>query len=94
MTILRRFFSDFADYRVVFSAGPFSGPKPTLAPTDPPATSAERHLSSGMFLGYAPEILKILELGDSVKDEDDDELFYTNVYLDLEKRVRGMFGGG
>ncbi|KAH7693858.1 Procollagen-lysine,2-oxoglutarate 5-dioxygenase precursor [Aphelenchoides avenae] len=39
-----------------------------------------------MFLGYAPEILKILDQGENVKDGDDDQLFYTNIYLDQEKR--------
>ncbi|KAH7693690.1 hypothetical protein AAVH_39272, partial [Aphelenchoides avenae] len=86
-TILRRFFSEFADYRVVFSAGPFYGPKRTLAKTDRPETSAERHLSAGIFLGYAQEILRILDLGENLKDGDDDQLFYTSIYLDLETRV-------
>ncbi|KAH7693031.1 hypothetical protein AAVH_39939, partial [Aphelenchoides avenae] len=35
-TILRRFFSEFADYRVVFSAEPFCWPDRTLAPKYPP----------------------------------------------------------
>lgn len=41
-TILRRFLTEFADYRVLFSAEPFCWPDRTLAPKYPPVTFGER----------------------------------------------------
>lgn len=38
-------------------------------------------------MGYAPEIVEMLELGVHLKDGDDDQLFYTKLFLDKEKRV-------
>ena len=38
-------------------------------------------------MGYAPEIYKILTVR-SVLDNDDDQLYYTQVYLDEKLRVR------
>lgn len=40
-----------------------------------------------MFIGFAPNILKMLEHGIYLKDDDDDQLFYTNLYLDNKIRV-------
>lgn len=38
-------------------------------------------------MGYAPELYKIVS-SKEVADDDDDQLFYTNVYLDEKLRVR------
>lgn len=46
-----------------------------------------RYLNSGMFLGYAPEILKILDHGKGLSDQDDDQRFYTGIYLNPALRV-------
>lgn len=45
----------------------------------------KRFLNSGLFIGYAPEIHKILNSGE-IANDDDDQLFYTKVYLDEKKR--------
>lgn len=97
---MRRFAQEFPDYRVVFSAEPFCWPDKSLAPKYPIVTFGERYfsqevlidtvfsyLNSGMFMGYAPEILEILDLGKDLKDSDDDQRFYTNIYLDPTLRV-------
>jgi hypothetical protein len=38
-------------------------------------------------MGYAQDILKILEHGKGLKDNDDDQRFYTSIYLNKELRV-------
>lgn len=38
-----------------------------------------------MFIGYAPEIHKILNYGE-IANDDDDQRYYTKIYLDKEKR--------
>ena len=45
----------------------------------------KRFLNSGLFIGYAPEINEILNSAE-IKNDDDDQLFYTKVYLDDKKR--------
>ena len=38
------------------------------------------------YIGYAPVLYDMLTDG-KVKDEDDDQLYFTNIYLDEKKRV-------
>lgn len=45
----------------------------------------QKYLNSGMFIGYASIVYNILTTH-SVKDFDDDQLFYTNIYLDEKLR--------
>lgn len=40
-----------------------------------------------MFIGFASSIIKMLEYGIHLKDDDDDQLFYTNLYLNDKLRV-------
>lgn len=44
------------------------------------------------FIGYAPNLKKLVEEWKG-QDNDSDQLFYTNIFLDPEKRV-GDFGTG
>lgn len=39
------------------------------------------------FIGYVPNLKKLVEEWKG-RDDDSDQLFYTNVFLDPEKRVR------
>ena len=42
------------------------------------------------FMGYAPEINTIVS-DHEIADTDDDQLYYTLIYLDQQKRVRRVF---
>ncbi|VDO95213.1 unnamed protein product [Heligmosomoides polygyrus] len=44
-----------------------------------------RFLNSGLFIGYAPEIHSIVNAND-VADDDDDQLYYTKIFLDKGQR--------
>jgi hypothetical protein len=48
------------------------------------------YLNSGMFIGYLKEVLQMLAIAEQQKlsDDDDDQLFYTKLYLDTDIRVR------
>uniref|UniRef100_A0A670Z087 procollagen-lysine 5-dioxygenase n=1 Tax=Pseudonaja textilis TaxID=8673 RepID=A0A670Z087_PSETE len=66
---------------LVFSAEIFCWPEWSLAEKYPPVTFGKRFLNSGGFIGYAPVINRIVQLW-KYKDDDDDQLFYTRIYLD------------
>ncbi|CAG9823589.1 unnamed protein product [Phaedon cochleariae] len=67
--------------KVLFSAEPFCWPDPELASKYPEVAEGKRFLNSGMYIGYVPEILKLLER-EEIADTDDDQLFFTKAYLD------------
>lgn len=48
-----------------------------------------RYLNSGLFMGFAPDIWKLINI-DDIRDSDDDQLYYTRLYLD--KRIRVSSG--
>uniref|UniRef100_A0AAY5EGU7 procollagen-lysine 5-dioxygenase n=1 Tax=Electrophorus electricus TaxID=8005 RepID=A0AAY5EGU7_ELEEL len=74
-------------HRVVFSAEGFCWPDQRLAPKYPPVHSGKRYLNSGGFIGFAPEIFAVVEQWNH-RDHDDDQLFYTRIYLDQEQRTK------
>ncbi|XP_018363864.1 PREDICTED: procollagen-lysine,2-oxoglutarate 5-dioxygenase 1 isoform X1 [Trachymyrmex cornetzi] len=84
-TIVERFLD--TDARVLFSAEAYCWPDKSLATQYPPVSRGKRYLNSGGFIGYASDVYKILETA-IIKDEDDDQLFYTTVYLQDELRLR------
>ena len=45
----------------------------------------KRFLNSGLFMGYAPELWQILNSAD-IANDDDDQRFYTTLFLNAEKR--------
>ena len=45
----------------------------------------KRYLNSGLFMGHAPELYKIVNSA-AISDADDDQLFYTKVFLDEKQR--------
>lgn len=51
----------------------------------PEVERGKRFLNSGLFMGYAPELHQILNSGE-IANDDDDQLFYTKVFLDEKKR--------
>lgn len=79
------------DHKVVFSAEAFCWPDWTLAEKYPPVSNGKRFLNSGGFIAYAPQLYRIVQLW-KFKDDDDDQLFYTKVYLDEEFREKFNIG--
>ncbi|XP_069690681.1 procollagen-lysine,2-oxoglutarate 5-dioxygenase 1 isoform X2 [Periplaneta americana] len=73
------------DAKVVFSAEGFCWPDESLASKYPTVQRGKRYLNSGGFIGYAPELYKVVTSSD-VANDDDDQLFYTKVYLNEELR--------
>ncbi|KAI1283094.1 Multifunctional procollagen lysine hydroxylase and glycosyltransferase LH3 [Halotydeus destructor] len=71
---------------IVFSAEGFCWPDASLKELYPAGTTGKRFLNSGGFIGYAPQLYKLIVSGGSISNSDDDQLFYTNLYLDAVKR--------
>lgn len=83
--LLRKF--EHLGHRVVFSAEGFCWPDQRLAPKYPPVHNGKRYLNSGGFIGYAPDLYNIVKQW-KLKDNDDDQLFYTRIYLDKAQRTK------
>lgn len=77
-------FKDF-DCRLVFSAESFCWPDVSLASKYPRVGLGKRFLCSGGFIGYAREVAAVVS-DHIIEDTDDDQLYYTQLYLDPEKR--------
>jgi len=72
---------------VVFSAEGFCWPDPSLAELYPEVRPNEkRFLNSGGFVGYAPQVAELLS--EKLNDNDDDQLYYTRVFLDRARREK------
>ncbi|CAG0886727.1 unnamed protein product [Darwinula stevensoni] len=52
-----------------------------------PRLEDNRHILP-RFIGYAKDLYDMLSEGESLKDDDDDQLFYTLIYLDEKKRAK------
>lgn len=66
---------------LLFSAESFCWPDWGLAEQYPEVGVGKRFLNSGGFIGFAPTIHRIVRQW-KYKDDDDDQLFYTQLYLD------------
>ncbi|XP_015786267.1 procollagen-lysine,2-oxoglutarate 5-dioxygenase 1 [Tetranychus urticae] len=76
--------------KVVFSAEDFCWPDPSLAKDYPDKDRdnvGHRYLNSGGFIGWAPQVYEIVS-SSAIKDTDDDQLFYTKIYLNNELRTK------
>ncbi|XP_078281836.1 procollagen-lysine,2-oxoglutarate 5-dioxygenase 1 [Rhinoraja longicauda] len=73
-------------HSVVFAAEVFIWPNRHLEVKYPHVRDGKRFLNSGGFIGFAPNLYELLESWD-LQDKDDDQLFYTKIYLDPEKRA-------
>ncbi|XP_073953493.1 procollagen lysyl hydroxylase isoform X2 [Choristoneura fumiferana] len=78
-------FKSFPDTRVLFAAEQFCWPDSKLASQYPKTEVANPYLNSGGFIGYLPEIAEIVNYN-PVNDKDDDQLYYTKVFLDKNTR--------
>lgn len=87
LELLRKFLA-FGS-RVVFSAEGFCWPEWGLAERYPPVGTGKRFLNSGGFVGFAPAVHGLAQLW-KYQDDDDDQLFYTRIYLD--PGLREKFG--
>ncbi|XP_069040125.1 procollagen-lysine,2-oxoglutarate 5-dioxygenase 1 isoform X1 [Lepisosteus oculatus] len=72
-------------HKVVFSAETLIWPDRHLEDKYPYFREGKRFLGSGGFIGYVPNIKKMVEDW-SGKDDDSDQLFYTQIYINPEKR--------
>lgn len=79
-------FHDF-DARVLFSAEEYLWPDKSLNVKYPKVARGKNYLNSGGFIGYANDLYAILTSSD-IQDTDDDQLFYTKIYLDPELREK------
>jgi hypothetical protein len=79
--------SKFRDFnaQIVFSAEGFCWPDRSLAPKYPKVALGKRFLCSGGFIGYGNVVHDII-WDHEIKDTDDDQLYYTEIYLDESKR--------
>uniref|UniRef100_A0ABI7W8X0 procollagen-lysine 5-dioxygenase n=1 Tax=Felis catus TaxID=9685 RepID=A0ABI7W8X0_FELCA len=67
--------------RLLFSAEGFCWPEWGLAEQYPEVGTGKRFLNSGGFIGFAPTIHRVVRQW-KYEDDDDDQLFYTRLYLD------------
>ncbi|XP_040535322.1 procollagen-lysine,2-oxoglutarate 5-dioxygenase 2 isoform X2 [Gallus gallus] len=75
------------NHKVVFAADGLIWPDKRLADKYPVVRSGKRFLNSGGFIGYAPYINRIVQQW-NLQDNDDDQLFYTKIYVDPLARER------
>lgn len=71
---------------IVFGAEGFCWPDVSLKSKYPKVEKGRRFLNSGGFIGSVESIRSMLEAGGELGDTEDDQLFYTKIYLDKELR--------
>jgi len=71
---------------LVFGAEGFCWPKASLENEYPEVQHGNRFLNSGGFIGPMGEVRKLLEAGGDLGNTEDDQLFYTRIYLNQELR--------
>ncbi|XP_073976673.1 procollagen lysyl hydroxylase [Rhodnius prolixus] len=75
------------DSRLVFSAEVFCWPDEHLASQYPVTESPYKYLNSGGLIGYAKDLYELLD-SRRLKNKDDDQLYYTNLFLDKGLREK------
>ncbi|XP_028923971.1 procollagen-lysine,2-oxoglutarate 5-dioxygenase 2 isoform X2 [Ornithorhynchus anatinus] len=81
--LLRKF--QKINHKVVFAADGLLWPDKRLADKYPIVHIGKRFLNSGGFIGYGPSVNQIVQQW-NLQDSDDDQLFYTKIYIDSIKR--------
>jgi hypothetical protein len=51
-------------------------------------SNEKRFLNSGGFIGYASDIYEMITSKEKIDDKEDDQLFYTKIFLDEFTRVK------
>lgn len=72
---------------MLFGAEVFCWPKAELADHYPEVKRGKRYLNSGLFMGFATEMYELLTWK-PVEDKDDDQLYFTEAYLDVNFRKK------
>ncbi|KAK9401183.1 PLOD2: Procollagen-lysine-2-oxoglutarate 5-dioxygenase 2 [Crotalus adamanteus] len=75
------------NHKVVFAADGLIWPDKRLSDKYPIVRSGKRFLNAGGFIGYYPNVNDIIQQWD-LQDSDDDQLFYTKIYIDPLKRLK------
>jgi len=75
--------------KIVFASEPFCWPDESLKEKYPTALYKNKYLNSGLFMGMSNDVKKMLSDCD-IKPTDDDQLFYTNKYLDSLNNSKGI----
>ncbi|KAF5287566.1 hypothetical protein FQA39_LY15895 [Lamprigera yunnana] len=78
------------DARVLFGAEGACWPDQNLESLYPTISSGKRFLNSGLYMGYASDIYKLLHYA-PLKDTDDDQLFFTRAFLNNDIRTGLQF---
>lgn len=74
--------------KILFAAEKFCWPDPDLAENYPSdSLKASKYLNSGAFIGYAPQVYELLTV-QPVEDTDDDQLYYTKIFLNVDMRKK------
>ena len=50
-------------------------------------SNEKRFLNSGGFVGYASDVYEMISNKEEIHDDDDDQLFYTKIFLNKTTRV-------
>jgi len=79
---------DKFDAKIVFGAENFCWPDASLKTKYPDLKLGMRFLNSGGFIGPAEAVYQMLLDGGEIKNTDDDQLFYTQIYLDPELKSK------
>ncbi|XP_034933747.1 procollagen-lysine,2-oxoglutarate 5-dioxygenase isoform X1 [Chelonus insularis] len=82
-TIIKKF--KIFDARILFAAEKSCWPDKELKSKYPSVYNGDPYLNSGGFIGYASDLYEILNTQE-IGNTDDDQLFYTHIYLNLELR--------
>jgi procollagen-lysine,2-oxoglutarate 5-dioxygenase len=83
--IIKRF--NNLNANIVFSAEMFCWPDDNLSKKYPPTDSPYKYLNSGGIVGFAKDIYDLLR-AHPIKDSDDDQLFYTDLFLNESLRQK------
>ncbi|XP_051170331.1 procollagen-lysine,2-oxoglutarate 5-dioxygenase isoform X2 [Leptopilina boulardi] len=87
LTDLDKILEKFKEFkaRILFAAEGSCWPVASLASEYPSISRGVRYLNSGGYIGYVSDIYSLLA-DTNIKNDDDDQYFYTKIYLDSELR--------
>lgn len=71
---------------ILFGAENFCWPDQSLREKYPSVKDGMRFLNSGGFIGPAALLAEMLRAGGDIENKEDDQLFYTRIYIDRELR--------
>lgn len=84
--IIEKFNNLCSNDQILFSSEVYCWPDTSLASSYPETTNKYRFLNSGSFIGYRDNIYNLIKHS-IIKDNDDDQLYYTQKYLSGEKII-------